>query len=294
MTRPSSVPLWATDTNYTGGPAVGTPTKTAPSVGLKAQGWDPADEPGAQNFNYQLNLLGQWADWLNSIALVKSGEQKLTGSGTYTPTPGTLAVKVKGVGGGAGGGGVSANSANFMASGGGGSGVYWEKWIFPGSGVAVTGGAFVSGAAGIAGHGAGISTTNGGDGGDSTIVIQGVTYTVKGGSGGVGPSGGGGAFTTFAGGSPKTGSSAGDFASGDNGGPGIIAGSNGALGGGGGGGRWGVGGAPVANFGIAHGVAGNPGVGPGAGGSGAFTDTTGGDRDGGAGVAGQWIIEEFC
>lgn len=66
-TKPSVVPTWATDTNFTNGPAavIGTPTKVAPSAGVRAEGWIPNTAPGAQHENYEKNLIGQWLDYLD-------------------------------------------------------------------------------------------------------------------------------------------------------------------------------------------------------------------------------------
>ena len=118
--------------------------------------------------NHQLALQNQ------SIFLAR---QVITIGGTYTPTTGTRAVRLRMCGGGGGSGG-----AKSAASGGGAGGAYLEKWIRPGGGTAITGGAVSPGAAGTAGA---VTPTNGGNGGDSTIVIQTVTYTAKGGGGSV-------------------------------------------------------------------------------------------------------------
>lgn len=84
MARPGTVATWATDTNYTGGPAVGTATKVDPTSPKRAQGWQPAEEPGAQHFNWQLNLVGQWLDWL--AAGVLDGNWQFTGNVTIDGT----------------------------------------------------------------------------------------------------------------------------------------------------------------------------------------------------------------
>lgn len=65
MTRPSTLYHWATDTNYTGGPESGNPNKTAPTTGLQDQGWEPGEEPGAQEFNALQNNIFDWLDWLD-------------------------------------------------------------------------------------------------------------------------------------------------------------------------------------------------------------------------------------
>ncbi len=60
MTRPTTFPDWATNTNYAGGPDIGTVTKVAPSAGRIADGWRNTDVPPAQEQNHEANLTGQW------------------------------------------------------------------------------------------------------------------------------------------------------------------------------------------------------------------------------------------
>jgi hypothetical protein len=213
-------------------------------------------------------------------------QQIFTSSGTYTPTTGTKAVLVRMIGGGGGGGGAI-GGANFSCGGGGASGTYWERWFDPGA--SITGGAVTIGAAGAAGTSTG---GNGGTGGDTSVVIQTVTYTAKGGGGGNGLATS--TTLTFAvrGGQPTAGSSTGDVVqaeAGENGqgyGNGLT-GGNGAsspLGTGGLGAWVGLGGASGA------GAAGS-GYGAGGGGGGANTAT---NRAGGAGTAGVVIIYEYA
>lgn len=96
----------------------------------------------------------------------------------YVPTDGTRAVRVRMVGGGGGGGSkYTLNATN--VGGGGAGGMYVEKWIDPGT--TITGSTYAIGAAGTAGN-----NSTGGNGGDTTIIIQGTTYTAKGGLGGQG------------------------------------------------------------------------------------------------------------
>lgn len=84
--RPSTVPTWSTNANYTGGPAVGTPTCVAPSGPAQAEGWEPGQKPGAQNQNWWQNLAGQWLTWLAAGNL--DGNWEFTGNvavdGTFT------------------------------------------------------------------------------------------------------------------------------------------------------------------------------------------------------------------
>lgn len=305
MSRPSSVPTWATNTNYTGGPASGTPSKVAPSGSAQAEGWEPNQKPGAQNQNWWQNLVGQWLNWLAGGPIVKLGQQVLTASsGTYTPTAGTLAVRVRMVGGGGGGGGsyYSIAGSHNAAAGGGASGAYFEKWIFPGGGTAITGGSFTCGAAGTAGDGTlSGSLADGGAGGDSTIVIQGTTYTAKGGGGGPADNDNSSLTIPYVkrGGTIPSGTSSGDVVQGDHGGYGFVMGNNTsgyatasdpARGGTGGSGTWGIGGSGAALEGN-----GSDGVGYGAGGGGSTTTANGSadSHNGGAGTAGKIIVEEY-
>jgi len=105
------------------------------------------------------------------------GVQRITATGTYTPTAGTNSVIVRLVGGGGGGGGVAATGASTgAAAAGGGSGAYAEVRLTSAfSGVTVTIGALGSGAAAGANQGA--------TGGQSTF---GSLITCPGGIGGVG------------------------------------------------------------------------------------------------------------
>lgn len=69
--RPTIDPVWATDTNYTNGPEVGTPTKVNPGAAVRTEGALPDTIFPAQHFNHQMGLLAQWLayykdlDWLN-------------------------------------------------------------------------------------------------------------------------------------------------------------------------------------------------------------------------------------
>jgi hypothetical protein len=66
--RPIVQPVtWATDTNYTGGPDPGTPNKVQPSVGKRAQGWEPIERPPAQHLNQLMHVTGGWTDYYKDI-----------------------------------------------------------------------------------------------------------------------------------------------------------------------------------------------------------------------------------
>jgi hypothetical protein len=212
------------------------------------------------------------------------GRQIFTSSGTYTPSTGTKAVFAVGVGGGGGGGGAG-GGGNRSVGAGGGSGVYWEKWID--SAANTTGGTVTIGAAGSAGASTG---GTGGTGGDTSFVVDGTTYTVKGGTGGVGTASGTGSAALP--GAPQTGSTSGaDRLAGEHGELGIVVDSAAVqIGGHGGSNPFGIGGAAG---GAGNTVAvGADGTGRGAGGGGANAQGTG--KAGGAGTAGCVIFYEFA
>lgn len=206
--------------------------------------------------------------------------QVFTANGTYTPSTGCKAVRIKLVGGGGGGGGAGGGSTVRSAGGGGSSGAYLEHWIEPGTDI--TGGAVTIGAAGTAGASTG---TAGGNGGDTSVVVQAVTYTAKGGTGGAGCTTSTNYTLSV---NPQAGSTATDIVSGGAGTAGI-ANSGGAIlvAGNGGSNPLGYGGVTATSS------AGSAGTGYGAGGSGGHhAGTT--DVAGGAGTAGIVIIEEYA
>jgi hypothetical protein len=69
VARPSAVPEWATDANFTNGPAgiPGTPTKVSPSAGVQAEGYIPQNKAAAQIMNWWKNLAGSWVDYFAAI-----------------------------------------------------------------------------------------------------------------------------------------------------------------------------------------------------------------------------------
>ena len=70
--------VWAnTDINL---PNLAGPNKTEPSTDLVAKGWDFKQKPSADEFNYILNNLGEWVEYLKT----------LTAEGTPSNTPSTL------------------------------------------------------------------------------------------------------------------------------------------------------------------------------------------------------------
>lgn len=210
------------------------------------------------------------------------GRQIFTANGTYTPTAGTRAVRLRMVGGGGGSGGC-AGTAGSLAAGGGGAGIYVETWIIPGA--AITGGAVTIGAGGTAGTNA---PTAGGNGGDTTIVIQATTYTAKGGTGTAA-----GVIGKSPGGYGLAGSTITEIVTcgaGQNG----VADATSVLGGDGGYSPWGRGGhqaaAQAAGSNTSTGGVATNGFGAGAGGS---QSANGPAVAGAAGAPGQIIVEEY-
>lgn len=215
--------------------------------------------------------------------------QNFGANNTYTPTPGTNRVTIRMVGGGGGGGGCQ-SGANQSAASGGASGTMVDLGGAPSLSTGpIAGGAVVIGAGGAGGI---ANTTPAVAGGDTTIVINGITYTAKGGGAGVV------ALSLVApasvrGGRLTAGSSSADCTAGTAGMPGISttnAGANRTVGGDGGSNPLGQGGAGSSD-GDGDGAA--PAAGYGGGGGGAATEAVAQPRNGGAGANGVIIIDEY-
>ena len=125
--------------------------------------------------------------------------QKFTASGTYTPSPGMLFCIIEGVGGGGGGGSITGTGSFTLGGGGGGSGAYSRarrSQAQIGASQPVTigaGGMAGSGAGGTTSVGSIITATGGGGGGNSG---QGGAAGVEG-TGDVTAPGTGGAVGTY-------------------------------------------------------------------------------------------------
>lgn len=63
-TKPATTFTHATDANFTGGPAIGNPTKIIPPT--PAQGLVPGTGGASEFINWLFNVIGQWLGWLNS------------------------------------------------------------------------------------------------------------------------------------------------------------------------------------------------------------------------------------
>lgn len=81
MSKPATVPVWASDATYTSGPETGNATVVTPSAGYLSQGWVPGLNFASQYANYIVNLLSQWATYLNL-----SGTDELTYAAARTRT----------------------------------------------------------------------------------------------------------------------------------------------------------------------------------------------------------------
>lgn len=250
---------------------------------------------GTTTVNGSLNIVGGPLKAGGTNARVFLGRQIFTASGTYTPTTGTKVVRLRAVGGGGGSGAAGGAASSCAAGGGGASGTYIERWLDPGSNTDITGGTVTIGAGGTGAATIFVSTTAGGD---TSVVIQGTTFTAKGG-GGANSMSGASSLATCAGGMPQAGSganAAGTFASvsmdavgGAGGGFGIRLNGTQCAAGEGGSNPLGQGGAQD----VAGSGPGLTGAGYGAGASGAKASLTTA-RAGANGTAGVVIIEEYA
>ena len=116
----------------------------------------------------------------NSTGLFVKQTVYTTGSAaTHTYQAGISSAIIEGVAGGGGGGGGTFSSPNMSFGGGGAAGGYFSVRVTAG----LTTATYTVGAAGTAGANTG---GTGGTGGDTIVVHNSVTYTAKGGLGGVG------------------------------------------------------------------------------------------------------------
>lgn len=89
-TRPTNdLLVWAnTDVNL---PNLAGPNKTEPSADLVAKGWDFKQKPSADEFNYILNNLGEWVEYLKTVVIEVTPE--VTPEATPEATANTLALR---------------------------------------------------------------------------------------------------------------------------------------------------------------------------------------------------------
>lgn len=197
---------------------------------------------------------------------------------THTYQAGISSAIIEGIAGGGGGGGASFSSPNMGFGAGGAAGGYFSVRVTAGLTTAV----YTVGAAGSAGANTG---GTGGTGGDTIVVHNGVTYTAKGGLGGVGQA----AATTLdaaLGGAGVAGTN-GDILSPGSCGQNSVR-FSGILGSSGAGGASVLGGGGAASK---TNGAGKNGVGYGSGGGGAAAVSA--SQTGGTGIAGIVIITEY-
>lgn len=213
----------------------------------------------------------------------------LTGGTTYTPSLGTTKIFIQMVGGGGGGG--AADTAQYASASGGGAGGYLESWVTNIS-------SSVNYSYTIASGGTGGSTTlilSGASGGNTTFTTASSsipasrTFICTGGGGGEGSIAGkvgkfGGTGGTASNGDMNAGGAPGGFAF-------SRAGTEGNNTGFGGSGVFGGGGVGIQSIGAID-LPGNPGVGYGAGGGGAYAGTATGAA-GGNGAPGLIKITEY-
>lgn len=98
MPKPTDPALWATDANFVavGEDWDGEATKVAPSGGRLAEGWEPEMFPPAEEWNWWMNLVGQWTEYLDDGLLEGNheidGDLLVTGniSGGYADVEETM------------------------------------------------------------------------------------------------------------------------------------------------------------------------------------------------------------
>lgn len=228
---------------------------------------------------------GMWAHYdqmmgvYTALAIALSRTVLTSGSGTYTPPPGSRAIYVRMVPGGGAGGSSDGAASSGGAGAGGGAGSYCEKLISPPA-------ASYSYAVGVGGTPGAIGNTVGGNGTDTTFG----SLTAKGGTGGPGSGVAAATALTVAGGAGGVAGSGGDIN--PPGAPGspswrasatILqsgAGGNSPLGGG-------------ANGRVTQGDGAAAAANTGAGGAGGCSVNSATDQAGGAGGSGVIIIDEW-
>lgn len=213
------------------------------------------------------------------------GTQKITASGTYTPTPGMKTCRVRGVGGGGGSGGSAATAAGtYTVTGGGSSGGYSEGWF-----TAAQIGASISVTIGVAGAAGASGPNNGGNGGTTSL---GALMVIPGGGGAVAVASTPNSSPALSvGGTPGAAPTGGSLVNmtGISGTFGVGTTTSGLT-------TSGVGGSTPLGAGGFSTTLSTPvsGTGYGAGGSGAVTPSSFAARAGAPGTAGVLIIEEFA
>lgn len=207
----------------------------------------------------------------------------LTSGTSHTVSGATRTIFVRVQAGGGGGGAIATALSSGGGGGGGSAGGYAEKTFTVTPNTAYT---YAIGAAGAAGTAGG----NGGVGGVSTFAVGAVTVTANGGLGGIGGTAVAQVQAFLGGASPAVSTSGDVNGGGAPGGYGLSLRANGvaAVSGAGGSCLFGAGGNSVNTQSV-----GAAGIGKGAGGSGACLLSGGASVDGGAGLAGIIVVDEY-
>jgi len=113
MAKPATEPTWATDANFSSGPASGQPTKVTPAGAPNvAQGFVPGEGAAGEFVNWILNLVCSWIGWVadgssagaadaHLVETDSNGETKvrgirtLDGAGSYIEVSGTTGVQYR-------------------------------------------------------------------------------------------------------------------------------------------------------------------------------------------------------
>lgn len=93
--KPTSLPEWATDTNYDAPGKIynATPTKVTPTSGRKETGHEPSGKAPAQQLNWWQNLVYLWLAWITTRAHFEEAWRAANVSATV-PAPGWTATIV--------------------------------------------------------------------------------------------------------------------------------------------------------------------------------------------------------
>lgn len=226
--------------------------------------------------------------WSTHAPMTAINIQRLTGSGTYTPTAGLVYAIAAGVGGGGAGGSCASPASTNANAGAGGAGAEIQIILTPaqiGASLAYT--------IGAAGTPAATGNNNGGNGGATLLGTAGAIFSAGGGLGGAGLAGGAVQVAASGGLGGTSTVSVGTLIHSKNGNCGtngasfalVIAGLGLSIGGSG---NYGSGGPSPVTQGN-----GTAGLGFGSGGSGGLVISAGGAVAGGAGTVGLIIITEI-
>lgn len=220
---------------------------------------------------------------LNGLQLVKVPSVITTvGTFNFNLDSTTKYVRITMSAGGGGGGGTTGGAGTIAAAGGGGLGAFLQFVIVTGPSRLING---TIGAAGLGGNAA-----PGGNGLDTIIIINGTTYTAKGGLGGNGMAATAASLSAPGGGTGAGSTNVSGILTGGNGGTGIVIAGQFSYSGYGASGPMGYGGLGLNSLNAESG--GIVGTGAGSGGSGSRSVLN--NQTGGNGARGQVIVEELA